>query len=361
MSVDDLIRDRLETLVEPLDDPGAVVAAIEGRQVSTDGRRTWPMLAAVAAVAAIAAVGGAIWLGGERDRQVVAGPDVTTAVDSNTERDEAAEGNPSADCDGVELPDLSVVMPDGFTGPFAGLGGGAEPGPTCARYWQGPGPGVHVTQLPGRSPFGLAIRDQDQLFRWGPIHEGFGMERRGDPAWNVAAYGLDEEAFDRLVQAIIADDRVEDALLSARLELPAGSVRAGSSLSGEIVVQNDTGKPVVFEACTGPYQVVLSGESVSQTANVPLCAMSFTLSPGESRWPVAIDANYSACTTHESTGTPDDHIGTLPRCGPTMSPPPLPPGSYTVSFRAPAGVPIPPLVTIEVTPITTDTGSTAGP
>jgi hypothetical protein len=84
MSVDDLIRERLETLVEPLDDPDAVMAAIERRTPSTRRRSGWPMLAAAAVVVAVAAVGGTIWLGGEPNRAVVAGPGTETTDGAET-------------------------------------------------------------------------------------------------------------------------------------------------------------------------------------------------------------------------------------------------------------------------------------
>ncbi|MGB3409906.1 MAG: hypothetical protein WBA45_01810 [Microthrixaceae bacterium] len=207
MSVDELIRDQLEALVEPLDDPGAIVAAIEGRHRGAHRwRRGWPMLASAAAIVVLGAVGVAIWLGGEPDRQVVAGPGTTATSVPNTEPADSSQSYPSAGCDGVELPDLTAVMPDGFTGPLAGLGGGAGSGPPCARHWKGRDRGIHVSQLPGSSPFGLVPDGQEGLFRWGPIHEGFGIEYAGEVPWNVAAYGLDEASTDHLLQALIASD-----------------------------------------------------------------------------------------------------------------------------------------------------------
>ncbi|NLE99044.1 MAG: hypothetical protein GX596_13820, partial [Propionibacterium sp.] len=120
MSVDDLIRDRLDALVEPLDDPAAVVAAIEGRQRGVPRRGRWPALAAAAAIAFLAAVGGVMWLRGEPDREVVAGPGTTTGATSpaaasglpDCTRDEGFEPLPLPGTEGD--PTLSAPDPDGL-------------------------------------------------------------------------------------------------------------------------------------------------------------------------------------------------------------------------------------------------------
>ncbi|HLU42884.1 MAG TPA: hypothetical protein VKZ55_10820 [Microthrixaceae bacterium] len=118
MSVDDLIRDRLDALVEPLDDPAAVVAAIEGRRRGAPRRGRWPVPATAAAITVLAAVGGVMWLRGEPDREVVAGPDTTSGATSpaperglpDCSRDEGFEPLPLPGAEGD--PTLSAPDPD---------------------------------------------------------------------------------------------------------------------------------------------------------------------------------------------------------------------------------------------------------
>jgi hypothetical protein len=129
MSIDDLIRDRLETLVEVVDDTDAVVAAIEARRLDSGRRRRWPMLTAAAAVVAVLATGATIWLGGEPDRHVVAGPDAeTTDGDETPDRREAEgpEGTATTVDGAPTIPPLPPVSRSSL---------GIDGSPACAEPW----------------------------------------------------------------------------------------------------------------------------------------------------------------------------------------------------------------------------------
>ena len=131
----------------------------------------------------------------------------------------ATEGGPATTgpCVLAALPDLSAAMPDGFSGPFPGAGGGAA-APVCARHWIGDDPGVHVTQSAGWSPFPNSIgsdpsgaatttslvdlhagESSDGPYSSGLIEDGHGLQHTGEPPWFVLAYGLTDAEFGELV------------------------------------------------------------------------------------------------------------------------------------------------------------------
>lgn len=124
--------------------------------------------------------------------------------------------------------------------------------------------------------------------------------------------------------------------LSARLEMQT-SMAAGEQVAGNVIVTNETGSAVTAEACGSPYSAALRVDGVLQQFPSLLCAHTFTIPAGESRWPVVIVATYAEC--------PPESVAACAANGA----PPLPPGTYEATFFAAAGLPVPPPAEIVVT------------
>jgi hypothetical protein len=132
------------------------------------------------------------------------------------------------------------------------------------------------------------------------------------------------------------------APLRARLELPSDRMVAGSTMAGEVVVDNDTGQPIDTISCVSLYGAFLTSERYSQPAAWRTCAQPFRVPIGESRWPVAVIASQWGC----ALGGAQDGI---PPCEGSGTPPPVPAGTYEVRVGSGGdGPPVPDPVTIEV-------------
>ncbi len=132
--------------------------------------------------------------------------------------------------------------------------------------------------------------------------------------------------------------------LRVRIDV-ARSLRAGSSVDGTITLDNGSGRPVTAEGCSVPYWTNLRIGTVTIPGVQPMCLETFTFPAGESRWPIRISGSWGMCT---NSPTPDT---TTPACDPaTGSPPPLDPGTYTVTVSGAPGLPVPPELTVEITP-----------
>ena len=143
--------------------------------------------------------------------------------------------------------------------------------------------------------------------------------------------------------ALPATPRRSSAPLSARLVLPSPTMTAGSSMSGRVVVENNTGRALHVPGCGGVFQIVLVSSTYHPAVAWPLCAQVFTIPIGESSYPVTIVASYSQC----SAGRPH---GAVRACLPDRRPPPLPPGEYHAKlFQLDNLVPVPPAMTVRVT------------
>ncbi len=131
------------------------------------------------------------------------------------------------------------------------------------------------------------------------------------------------------------------APLRARLELPATTLRNGTTVDATVVVQNDTGRPVEARRCGTLYAAELKGDDFTQEFGEALCGGSpFTMPVGESRWPVKILVMTIGCSAADAE-----------RCAVTdgqRGPVPLPTGAYTVVVTAPGEAPIPEPVTVQV-------------
>lgn len=132
--------------------------------------------------------------------------------------------------------------------------------------------------------------------------------------------------------------------LRVRIDV-ARSLRAGSSVDGTITLDNGSGRPVTAEGCSVPYWTNLRNDTVVIESVQTLCLETFTFPLGESRWPIRISGSVGMCT---SSPTPNS---TVPPCdADTGSPPPLDPGTYTVTVSGAPGLPVPPEFTVEITP-----------
>src|SRR5215470_5675216 len=71
------------------------------------------------------------------------------------------------------------------------------------------------------------------------------------------------------------------APLSARVLLPARTIVAGSSISGLVVVQNNTGHPVRAFACGTPFEIALISHSYRPSVAWNTCLQIITIPVGE--------------------------------------------------------------------------------
>ena len=134
------------------------------------------------------------------------------------------------------------------------------------------------------------------------------------------------------------------APLSARVLLPARTMTAGSSMSGLVLVENNTGHPVRAFVCGSPFEIALISHSYRPSVAWNTCLQIITIPVGESSYPVTLNASYLACLEHGPHGA-------LKGCLAAGGPPPLPPGTYRARlFQVGHLVPVPPTITIRVTP-----------
>ncbi len=132
--------------------------------------------------------------------------------------------------------------------------------------------------------------------------------------------------------------------ISARVVLPARTMTAGSSMSGHVVVENDTGRAIRASGCLTLFQVALASSSYHPAIAWLDCLQSFTIPAGQSSYPVTVAASYGQC----GPGGPGDAVKA---CLPGGQMPSLPPGIYrAVLFQVRHLVPAPPPVTVRVTP-----------
>jgi hypothetical protein len=131
--------------------------------------------------------------------------------------------------------------------------------------------------------------------------------------------------------------------LSARVVLPSDTMPAGSSMTGQVLVNNNTGHAVHVAGCLALFQVVLASGTYRPAVAWATCLQQFTIPVGQTRYRVTLRASYSQC----SQGRPRDGLGA---CLPDGRMPPLPPGTYYARlFQARKLVPVSPAVTVRVT------------
>ncbi|MBS1837432.1 MAG: hypothetical protein JST64_07010 [Actinobacteria bacterium] len=375
MSVDDRIRDGLESLVEPVDGD-AVMSAIDDRarragpvdETAAPRRRRWP-LAAVAAVLLLLAVAvGGWWFGGGRRtvHHVDLGPatDPPTSVPSST------------------IPDAGVtflLVWSGATDEPAGSLRVADTVDDQARLLSGeiqPQGQLPVPRIPTMGSLPVLVAMTISHDGCPPSLDRFVVDGTTlTPMFRQVAGGscakgtstttylvqLDWDSIGSSARFVLPADvshaeRTTSAeahrpdpfyatgpLLHGRLELSATSMPAGGTLNGEVVIDNDTGAPITFRGCGTPVNVTLHGHGVSQGGVWPMCGQDLTFPVGESRWPVTVSATFGMCgesADPQVRRCVDGHV------------PPLPPGTYraVATWSSDAFQLEVPAVTVTVTP-----------
>lgn len=133
---------------------------------------------------------------------------------------------------------------------------------------------------------------------------------------------------------------------SARIELDSTTVAAGETLSGRLVVTNNTGHDVKVIGCGSIFQVALANDAYEPEITWPACAQEITVPDGESTYPMSVQARRNVCTNGPASSS-------TPTCEPDGSPPPLPPGDYEARLYQGSDpyvvVPDPPPVDVRVT------------
>ena len=115
-------------------------------------------------------------------------------------------------------------------------------------------------------------------------------------------------------------------------------------MSGRVVVENNTGRAIQVSGCGTLFQVALVSDTYHPVVAWTTCARGFTIPAGQSSYPTTVEASYLAC----SQGRPH---GGLRACLPGNQPPPLLPGLYHAKlFQVGHLVPVPPAITVRVTP-----------
>jgi hypothetical protein len=115
-------------------------------------------------------------------------------------------------------------------------------------------------------------------------------------------------------------------------------------MSGNVIVENNTGHPLNATGCGRLFQVALGNAKIRPNALRLECAMPFTIPVGQSSYPVKVAASYPACNS-------DGPQGAIPACQANGQPPALPPGDYLATlFQGTPLVPAPPPTTVPVTP-----------
>jgi hypothetical protein len=137
----------------------------------------------------------------------------------------------------------------------------------------------------------------------------------------------------------------ERANVTARIVLMSTTMIAGSSMSGHVIVKNNTGQALHVTGCISLFGIALSNSKIHQAVAFRLCAQRFTIAVGESSHRVSVYATYSGCS---ETGQPQ---GADPRCLPNNPLPSLPSGRYEATLvQSSVIVPTPPPIAVRVTP-----------
>jgi hypothetical protein len=130
--------------------------------------------------------------------------------------------------------------------------------------------------------------------------------------------------------------------LSARVVLPTTTVIAGSSMSGRLVVDNNTGRALHVGDCGFPFQVALTNSQIQTGGAWAACIREFTIPVGRSSYPVPVRATYLGCG--------GIHLPACVKRNGSFASPPLPPGEYDATLlQASKIVPPPPPITVRVT------------
>jgi len=110
-------------------------------------------------------------------------------------------------------------------------------------------------------------------------------------------------------------------MMTARLVLPSRTLAAGSSMSGRLIVENNTGRAIRTWGCGTLFVVALTSSTYQPAIPWLACLQSFTIPAGRTTYRLTIAASYYQCPVR-------DPQGAIKACGPDGQMPPLPPGDY---------------------------------
>jgi len=117
------------------------------------------------------------------------------------------------------------------------------------------------------------------------------------------------------------------APISVFLELAHPRSLRGVPIAGTVIMTNRTPHAITVETCVknGWLDVGLVNGAISfDPAHTEIgCNPTQSLSPGSTRFPVAIVTTYQSCTQAGGSATPS-----IPSCSAIITPPPLPAGRY---------------------------------
>jgi hypothetical protein len=135
----------------------------------------------------------------------------------------------------------------------------------------------------------------------------------------------------------------ERATVTTRVVLQSTTMTAGSSMSGHVIVENNTGGALKRDGCGSLFSVFLSNTFITPHPFFPACIQIFTIPVGQSSYPVTVDATYLECAGPLGNGRPCSE-----RNGHAVMPS-LPPGEYQATLWGNI-VPTPPPIAVRVTP-----------
>ncbi len=107
----------------------------------------------------------------------------------------------------------------------------------------------------------------------------------------------------RFVDRAIETFRIEPfstASHATRIVLSSGTVAAGSTLPGVVVVVNNTGDPLTYPGCGGLFQVALTQGGAPPEVAWSACRIDYTVPEGESTYPVTVSASAVSCAVDAS-------------------------------------------------------------
>jgi hypothetical protein len=119
--------------------------------------------------------------------------------------------------------------------------------------------------------------------------------------------------------------------LSARLVIPDRATKAGTTLTGELVITNKSKQPIDLvgpDQCEPRFAVVLTNKQIPpEVAFAKDCVGArFTVAPGQHRFLFGVITSYQGCSAAPPTTVPPDMPGCVGPHGTAV--PPLPAGKY---------------------------------
>ena len=154
-----------------------------------------------------------------------------------------------------------------------------------------------------------------------------------------AAGGVPEQLLPSPTRPVVTAGPIRG--LSARVELPARRLVAGSEMAATVIVTNTTGGDVTVGGCLHLFYVALGNANVDPRELLawPACLQAITIPAGTSQYPVSLAARYVACFGASRS----------PICV-DGQPPPLPPGRYKARlYQNPYVVRTPKPIVVRVT------------